>query len=65
MFTFLLKNRKIRFLALLVISTCVTYLAGRDAITTSRLYNSIDEKDALNFKINEKYNKRPEGVPIP
>jgi hypothetical protein len=61
----LLRNRKTALSALVVISFIVSFLGGKDAILSSKKYNSIDLANPMNFQILEKFNKKPDGVPFP
>jgi hypothetical protein len=62
---FFLRNRKTTLSALVVISLIVSYLGGKDAIISSKQYNSIVLNNPLSLQILAKYNKKPEGVPFP
>jgi hypothetical protein len=62
---FFLRNRKTTLCALVVISLIVSYLGGKDAIISSKQYNSIVLNNPLSLQILAKYNKKPDGVPFP
>lgn len=49
----------------MIISFIVTYLGGQDAIKSTILYNSLDLKQGLIFKVTEKYNKNKAGKYFP
>ena len=54
-----------KLLLLMIISFIVTYLGGHDAIKSTTLYNSLDLKNDLIFKLTEKNNKNNEGQYFP
>lgn len=60
-----LKIFKNRLLVLMIVSFVVTYLGGQDAITSTILYNRLDLTNPLNFRIEDKYNKKENGQNFP
>lgn len=49
----------------LIITSFLVYMAGKDAIQSTKLYNDLDLKSELRFVIIEKYNKKKDGEPFP
>src|SRR5690606_23558243 len=50
---------------LMVLSFIITFLGGQDAITSTTQYNRLDLQNPISFKIEEKYNKKKDGVSFP
>jgi hypothetical protein len=50
---------------LMFISFLVAFLGGIDAVISTTQYNRINLQNTVDFKIEEKFNKKKDGVPFP
>ena len=60
-----LKIFKNKLWVLMFVSFVVSYLGGQDAITSTILYNKLDLTNPINFRIEDKYNKKENGQSFP
>jgi len=60
-----LKTNKNQLSKLMIISFVVAFLGGQDAVISSIRYNQLDLINVINFKIEEKYNKKKDGANFP
>ena len=60
-----LKRHRKSLKKLMIILFILTFLGGQDAITSTIQYNRLDLQNTIGFKIEEKYNKKKEGISFP
>jgi len=57
-----LKTNRKNLQRLMIMSFVIAVLGGQDAVTSTILYNQLDKENAIDFRIEKKYNKKKREI---